>query len=104
MRSVALLCAAWTVAACAPQPPSDVDWPVYLGDPGRQHYSDLVQINRDNVSQLALAWVYKSGEPRGTMYTSPLVVGGVLYGLSPQLVPFALNAATGEELGARICN
>ena len=98
MRSVALLCAALTVATCAPQPPRDVDWPVYLGDAGRQHYSELAQINRDNVGQLALAWVYKSGEPRGTMYTSPLVVGGVLYGLSPQLVPFALNAATGEEL------
>ena len=32
------------------------------------------------------------------MYTSPLVVDGVLYGLSPQLVAFALDAATGEEL------
>ena len=98
MRSIALFCAVLTVAACAPQPPGDVDWPVYLGDAGRQHYSELVQINRHNVGQLALAWVYKSGEPKGTMYTSPLVIGGVLYGLSPQLVPFALNAATGEEL------
>ena len=32
------------------------------------------------------------------MYTSPLIVDGVLYGLSPQLVAFALNAGTGEEL------
>ena len=32
------------------------------------------------------------------MYTSPLIVDGVLYGLSPRLVAFALNAATGEEL------
>ena len=32
------------------------------------------------------------------MYTSPLVVDGVLYGLSPRLVAFALDAATGEEL------
>ena len=32
------------------------------------------------------------------MYTSPLVIDGVLYGLSPKLVAFALNAATGEEL------
>ena len=42
--------------------------------------------------------MYRSGEPRGTMYASPLVVDGVLYGLSPQLVAFAVNAATGEEL------
>ena len=32
------------------------------------------------------------------MYTSPLIVDGVLYGLSPKLVAFALNAASGEEL------
>ncbi len=32
------------------------------------------------------------------MYTSPLVIDGVLYGLSPRLAAFALNAATGEEL------
>ena len=85
------------LAACA-RPPSDVDWSVYLGDAGRQHYSPLTQINRDNVAELRQAWVYRSGEPKGTMYTSPLVVEGVFYGLSPQLVAFALNAATGEEL------
>ncbi len=32
------------------------------------------------------------------MYTSPLVVDGALYGLSPSVVPFALNAATGKEV------
>ena len=77
------------------------DWPVYLGDLGRQHYSELVQITRENVSQLEVAWTYDSGELRGTrstMYTSPLVIDGVLYGLSPQLDAFALDAATGEEL------
>ena len=81
--------------------PTDEDWPVYLGDSGRQHYSPLTEINRDNVIQLKVAWVYDSGEPRGagtTMYTSPLVIDGVLYGLSPQLDAFALNAATGEEV------
>ena len=90
------------VAACgAPEQAAarkDVDWPVYLGDSGRQHYSELDQINRDNVAQLQQAWVYNSGEPGGLMYTSPLVISGVLYGLSPKLVPFALNAATGEEI------
>ena len=53
------------------------------------------------MGQLALAWTYDSGEMRegnSTMYTSPLVIDGVLYGLSPKLVAFALDAATGEEL------
>ena len=89
------------VLSASASPQLDTDWPVYLGDAGRQHYSALDQVNRDNVSQLELAWVYDSGELRGggsTMYTSPLVIDGVLYGLSPKLVAFALNAATGEEL------
>ncbi len=98
-RAALSLSVALVLAACAPpEPPGDVDWPVYMGDNGRLHYSPLEQIDRDNVANLELAWVYNSGEPSGTMYTSPLVVEGVFYGLSPQLVAFALNAATGEEI------
>ena len=88
------------LAACAPDVP-DPNWSVYLGDSGRQHYSELDQITRDNVDELEVAWTYDSGELRAgssTMYTSPLIVDGVLYGLSPKLITFALNAATGEEL------
>ena len=86
---------------CADARGQDVDWPVYLGDSGRRHYSELTQITRENVGDLEVAWTYDSGEPRAggsTMYTSPLIVDGVLYGLSPRLIAFALNAATGEEL------
>jgi len=95
------------LAACTPStlraerpesPPRNVDWRSYLGDPGRSHYSPLTQINRANVGRLERAWVYDSGGPPGSMYASPLVVDGVLYGLSPTLAAFALNAATGEEL------
>ena len=98
MRSISLILAASLLGACTP---ADTDWPVYLGDAGRRHYSELDQITRDNVTQLERAWVYDAGELRGggsTMYTSPLVIDGVLYGLSPRLDAFALNAATGEEL------
>ncbi len=79
----------------------DADWRTYLGDPGRRHYSPLDQITRENVHALEPAWRYDSGALRdgvSLMYTSPLIVNGVLYGLSPRLVAFALNAATGEEL------
>jgi len=96
--ALACLGALLAVASCAPAPPKDADWAVYLGDPGRRHYSPLTQIDRSNVGQLELAWSYRSGEPEGTMYTSPLVVDGVFYGLSPSLVAFALNAASGEEI------
>ena len=38
------------------------DWPHISGDAGGSHYSALDQINRDNVSQLKLAWSYSTGE------------------------------------------
>ena len=107
MRLVCLIAACLALAACTPTaplvdspdaPPRNVDWRSYLGDPGRAHYSPLRQINRANVAGLERAWVYDSGGPPGSMYASPLVVDGVLYGLSPTLVAFALNAATGEEI------
>ena len=79
----------------------NTNWDTYLGDPGRSHYSKLTQITRENVDQLELAWRYNSGELRegnSSMYTSPLIIDGILYGLSPRLHAFALNAATGEEI------
>ena len=88
------------VAGCGPAQP-DVDWPTYLGDEGRTHYSPLTDINPSNVGTLEVAWRYDSGDLTpgiSVMDTSPLVIDGVLYGLSPTLDAFALNAATGEEL------
>ena len=99
-RALPLACAAWLLAGCGERLP-DTDAAVYLGDAGRTHYSPLAQIDRHNVAALEPAWVYDTGEfgdGVSTMYTSPLVVDGVLYGLSPRLNAFALDAATGAEL------
>lgn len=80
----------------------DRDWPVYGGDPGGSRYSPLDQINRGNVQQLRVAWVYHTGDaqaPGGSeIQCNPIVVGGVLYATSPGLKAFALNAATGAEI------
>ena len=87
-------------AACAPEAPN-VDWAAYLGDAGRSHYSELTEIDPGNVAALEVAWRYDAGELApgvSVMDTSPLVIDGVLYGLSPTLDAFALDAATGEEL------
>lgn len=78
------------------------DWPSYLGDQGRSHYSPLKQINASNVKTLEVAWTYQSGgarpDGRSQIQCNPLIVDGVLYGTSPELVLFALDAATGKEL------
>ena len=71
------------------------DWPMYGGTPENDHYSSLLQINRNNVKQLSLAWSFDTKE-EGGLQTSPLVVEGVLYGLTPTQKVFALNAATGK--------
>lgn len=81
---------------CTPGP-GDQDWPEYLGGPDRNHYSPLRQISPDNVTQLQIAWRYSTGDS-GHMQTNPLIVDGVLYGVSASLRPFAINAATGQEI------
>src|SRR5512142_1802319 len=73
------------------------DWPVWGGAPDNQHYSPLAQINRDNVKQLQVAWTFDSGE-KGGLQTSPLIVDGKLFGITPTQKIFAVNAATGERL------
>ena len=73
------------------------DWPIWGGSPENSHYSPLAQINRANVKQLEVAWSFDTGEPGG-LQTSPIIVDGVLYGITPIQKVFALNAATGRPL------
>src|SRR6476659_4860422 len=73
------------------------DWPVWNGSPENSHYSSLAQLNRANVKQLQVAWTYDTGE-KGGLQTSPLVVGRVLYGLSPTQKVLAVDAGTGKLL------
>lgn len=73
----------------------------YGGEPSQEHYSPLTQINRSNVRRLRVAWTYRTGEKRAGSYgleTTPLIIDGVLYGLTPSQRVFALDAATGKLL------
>ena len=51
--------------------------------------------------QLAVAWSYECGDSdslgRSQIQCNPLIIEGVLYGTSPKLKLFALDAATGEH-------
>lgn len=75
----------------------DTDWPEYLGGPDRNHYSPLTQINADNVGRLAVAWTY-SAPDSGQMQTSPIMVDGLVYGVTSTVQAFALDAKTGKEV------
>lgn len=71
--------------------------PAYGGAAEGTHYSSLTQINRGNVKALRVAWTFDTGETGG-LETSPLVVDGVLYGITPSQKIFALDAASGRLL------
>ncbi|MCF8453502.1 MAG: hypothetical protein K9G42_09885, partial [Pedobacter sp.] len=72
------------------------DWPAYLGGPEMNHYSSLNQINKSNVKRLELAWQYNTLDS-GVFQCNPIIIKGVLYGISAAGNVFALNGATGEE-------
>ena len=73
------------------------EWRSYLGDDARSHYSVLDEINTQNVAQLKVAWTFHSGDS-GQVQCNPLVVDGVLFGVTASAQTFALDAATGKEI------
>ncbi len=77
-------------------------WEVYKADSKSSSYSPLDQINKENVDQLEVAWTYRTNDldedSYSTIETNPIVVDDILYGASPLLKVFALDAATGKEL------
>src|SRR5215210_21399 len=76
---------------------SNQNWPEYLGGPDRNHYSKLEQINSSNVNQLKVAWEYHTLDS-GQIQCNPIIVNGILYGMTATTQPFAVDAATGKEL------
>jgi quinoprotein glucose dehydrogenase len=73
------------------------EWREYLGGPERNHFSPLTQINPSNVNQLKIAWEYHTLDS-GQIQCNPLIVNGILYGMTATTRPFALDAATGKEI------
>jgi quinoprotein glucose dehydrogenase len=77
------------------------EWRVAGGTNESIHYSTLTEIDTGNVQQLQPAWTYHSenGDSTrfGTIETNPIIIGNILYGVSPKMKLFALDAATGKE-------
>lgn len=74
-------------------------WSTYGGNNERNHYSSLTQIDTGNVSQLQVAWEFHThdADSMTQIQTSPVMADGILYGVSPKLKLFALDAATGAQ-------
>jgi quinoprotein glucose dehydrogenase len=76
------------------------DWRIYRGDEGSNAYSQLKQINTENVKQLQVAWTYRTGDSAASfnLECNPIIINGILYGVSPKLKAFAIDAKTGKQL------
>lgn len=74
--------------------PTDT-WPTYNGDYTGRRYSELKQINKDNVKSLTLAWAFQAHAR--TLKATPLLVNGILYFSIPDNV-WAVDALTGRQI------
>ena len=98
--ALSVLCLSIFVSSCSDNEQAvftESDWPAYGGQNNGNRYSTLTQINRDNVSRLEPAWQFDT-DSAGSSQTQPIVVGGVVYGVTPNLDVVALNGASGELL------
>lgn len=81
---------------------------MYGGDPGNTRYSTLKQINRSNVIQLKITWIYHTGDisdgskypVRSTFESTPLVIDGLMYVTTPFSRLIALDPESGKEVWA----
>ena len=74
------------------------NWLSYGQTYKEQRFSQLTQINKDNVSALNLAWSKQIGDYNMRMQGTPLVVDGVMYVTNGWSVIYALDATNGEEI------
>lgn len=75
---------------------ANLEWASYGRDYTNQRFSPAMQINRDNVKELALAWQYNSGI-KVTFQATPIVSAGIMYLSLPFNHVVALDAKTGKQ-------
>lgn len=74
------------------------DWQAYGGTTLSWRYSALNQVNASNVTKLAPAWIFQSGDYADGMQSTPVVVDGVLFISTARSFVFAIDGATGKVL------
>ena len=75
------------------------EWKISGGTKDRIQYSTLSQIDTSNVKDLQVAWTYNTKDAEGSsvMEANSIIIDDVLYGVSPKLKLFAVDAATGSQ-------
>jgi quinoprotein glucose dehydrogenase len=97
-RCVILAIVVYLTAAPSAQeaPRAGADWFSYGGDHGGTRYSSLRQITKANVDRLKEVWRFETPDA-GRLQTTPLVVDGTMYVVTPRQRVIALDAATGKQ-------
>ena len=94
------------LSACSNGDEDENDWRHYGGNKAGNRYSSLKDINLQNVKDLKIVWSYDTGDDSARnkigrnleIQCQPIMVNDVLYGTTPLLKLFAVNATTGKEL------
>jgi len=76
---------------------SRANWITHGRNYFEQRYSQLAQINSQNVQDLTLAWTFFTGQTRSHEAT-PIALDGVLYFTSSWSIVFAVDARTGAQI------
>lgn len=74
------------------------NWLTYSGTYSSWRYSELADINRQNVADLKLGWSLQLGTNEEYVETSPIVVDGIMYLSAPDNDVLAVDAASGTVL------
>jgi quinoprotein glucose dehydrogenase len=76
------------------------DWTCYGGNKENNHYSSLTEIDTNNVTQLKIAWEYHTADADAMtqIQVNPIIIDGVMFGVSAKLKLFALDASSGKQL------
>ena len=90
------------LAACNNKKNADyTGWQIAHGNADGNHYSSLNQVDTSNVQDLRVAWEFHTGDADTAAHSqiqcNPIIVNGIMYGTSPMLKVFAIDAATGKE-------
>ena len=104
---VVVMLGTWASAVAAQQGATNGEWRSYGGDTGSTKYSDLDQINEDNVENLQIAWRWRSVDYElkdthpdlrfnNVLLVTPLKVGDALYTSTNVGQAAAIDPATGQ--------
>ena len=98
MRKWLIVVLVYFAGTLAAQEPSrtGANWSSYGGDPGGSRFSSLTQITKANVGKLKEVWRFETPEG-GRLQTTPLIVDGTMYVVTPRQKVIALDAATGTQ-------